>query len=346
MFFIVKYFIINLRNKGENQTKLNHQLQLKELYDNLVAEKLMNRADISRMEEYYDSIASFYPEVMSNHSIIDLFNKNNIDIDNSSLFNILNYNNVEMNSEVMNNGEIRCRIMDNNTKFSYVVVEAKNKQSGEIPHQNSHEHFYVIEVCRVELGFAIAAELMENKKVKLVKYTPGQYWASVPGNVHNTSLIDGSHTTTLKTSSPIPDWYGTGNVINSELSYFVDSCTKTMDLDQMDYVINHHNGIVSDYIVSEFKFDQKWNDLMSKVDINPYELLITPENKEQFRQLLLTTKDNNLAAFYAHLTDKNIKEAVQIANTFGKNIDAAVDCVNKKGIYDVSVAKKFIKSIK
>lgn len=317
--------------------------QLKKLYTEIASEKLIDEADKSRMEEYYNYIASFYPEVMSNPNIIDLFNRYNINIDNASLTNILNSNNVEMNSEVMNNGEIRCRIIDNNTKFSYVITDTKNKQSGGSPHQSSHEHFYIMEVYRVELGFAIMAEIMENNNVKLVKYTPGQYWTSIPGKVHNVSLIDGSHTTTLKTSSPIPDWYGTGNVINSELAYFVDSRTRTMDLDQMDYVIKHHDGIVNDEVASEFKLDEKWNDLMAKVPLNPYEVLITQNNREDLRQLLLITKDSNLAAFYSLLTNKNIKEAAKIANIYGKNVEEAIDFSTKKGTYDISVATSFIK---
>ena len=317
--------------------------KLKDLYNALALKQLTNEKDISRMKEYYASIASFYPEVMNDPEIINLFNQNNINIRNSSLESMLNSENVGMNSEIMNNGEIRCRVTDGGTKYSYVVVDAKDKEAGGSPHQNSHEHYYTTEVCRVESGFAIAAELLKDKMVKLVRYNPGQYWASIPGNVHNTSLMDGSHTTTLKTPSPIPDWYGTGNVLNSELSYFVDSRTKTMDLDQMNYVIKHYDGIVDDKVVSEFQLNQKWNDLMSKVNINPYEVLITVDNKEDFRQLLLTTKDNNLAAFYAHLANKDIKEATKIAIMFGNNTEAALDYATKNGIYDTSIARQFVK---
>lgn len=320
------------------------KLQLKIIYEELVKEKLKNESDISRMNENYNSFASFYPELKNHSDIIDLLK--NIDISNCSLDNMLNSSNVGMNVQVMNNGETRCRITDDATKFSYVAVDTKDKKKGGSPHQNSHEHYYTIEVSRVESGFVIAAELLKNNNVKLVRYNPGQYWASVPGIVHNISFMDGSRAVTLKTPSPIPDWYGTGNVINSELSYFVDSRTKTMDLDQMNYVINHNDGIVDDQVVSEFKLDRKWNDLLSKYIRNPYEVLITPDNREDFRQLLLITKDNNLAAFYAHLTNKDIKAAVKMASMFGENTEAALDFITKNGTYDISVASDFKKILK
>ncbi len=315
----------------------------KELYEK-IAQQSLTGEDLARAEYYYASLASFYPQVMQDSKLMKLFEENEFRIEDSSLEKMLSSQNATIGSEVMPNKEIRCRVVDGQTKFSYVVVDARSKDMGGFPHQNSYEHYYTIEVCRVESGYAIAAELLRNKTVKLVRYNPGEYWASIPGFVHNTSLQDGSHTTTLKTSSPLQDWYGTGNVINSQLSYYVDSRTKTLDLDQMNYVIKHYDGIVDNQVVEEFNLDQKWNDIREGQIVSPYEVLITPENREQFRALLLQTKNNDLAAFYANLTRQDIDLATGMAYIFRNNVQQALEeAISKNDVCDVEKAKEFVK---
>lgn len=215
------------------------------------------------------------------------------------------------------------------------TVEGPGKINGQFKMKEISMH------CR---DFFCAAELLKNKTVKLVRYNPGEYWASIPGFVHNTSLQDGSHTTTLKTSSPLQDWYGTGNVINSQLSYYVDSRTKTLDLDQMNYIIKRYDGIVDNQVVEEFNLDQKWNDISKGQTVSPYEVLITPENREQFRALLLQTKNNDLAAFYANLTRQDIDLATRMAYIFRNNVQKALEeALSKNDACDVEKAKKFVK---
>lgn len=309
---------------------------IKKMYLNLVSVKLQNSDDRARMMQFFDSLITFYPQVLQDSKITTLFKHFGLLISDASIAKILQSKQANMNSQLMDNNEFRCRLIDGDSNYSYVyVIDTRNKQVHGSHHQNSHEHFYTIEVCRVESGYAIAATLLQdNNKVKLVRYNPGEYWTSIPGYVHNTSLKEGSHTTTLKTGSPLQDWYGTGNIINSKLSYYVDSRSKTLDLDEMNYIIERKNGIVSEDIVKEFKLDDRYQNMISKTIKNPYEILITPGNREQMRQLLLVTSDNDIAAFYALLTGQKLDKALNLANMTSNDLNYALYLANKSDDFD------------
>ena len=320
----------------------------KKLYLDCLKSEIENAKDRKRIENYYEKLSEFYPKIINNEKVLTVFNKYGIAKEKADLFKMLQ-SDVHMESQVMKNQEIRFRIMCKDTGFSYVVVDSRNKSQGGNPHQNSHEHFYTSEVCCVEEGYAIASEILSSGIVKLVRYNEGEYWTSIPGHVHNTSLSNNAYTITLKTASPLQDWYGTGNVINSKSAYYLDSRTKTLDLDEMNYIIKNYNGMITPNIVANFDLQKRYENMLEKHEIDPYEILITKENREQMKKVLLETKNNDLAAFYIHLANYNLDLAHDIAKTFGSNFATALEFADKENIsanINKEKAKSFAKSKK
>lgn len=108
----------------------------------------------------------------------------------------------------------------------------------------------------------------------------------------------------------------------------------------MNYIIKRYDGIVDNKVVEEFNLDQKWDDIRKGQTINPDEVLITPENREQLRALLLQTQNNDLAAFYANLTRQDIDLATGMAKIFGNDAQQTLDKIEN---YDIEKARTFIK---
>lgn len=315
------------------------------LYLHCLKSEIENEKDIKRIENYYERLSEFYPKIINNEKVLTVFNKYGIDKEKADLFKMLQ-SDVHMESQVMKNQEIRFRIICKDTGFSYVVVDSRNKLQGGNPHQNSHEHFYTSEVWCVEKGYAIASEILSSGIVKLVRYNEGEYWTSIPGHVHNTSLSNNAYTITLKTASPLQDWYGTGNVINSKSAYYLDSKTKTLDLDEMNYIIKNYNGMITQNVVENFGLPKRYEEVLKNQEVNPYEILITKENREQIKNILLETKNNDLAAFYIHLASNNLDLANDMAKTFGSNFATALEFADKEKICSnvgMEKAKSFAK---
>ena len=321
--------------------------KLKKTYTKEVKESIKEKDDRSKSLSYYDDLKNFYDCVKNSKDIknIDVFKKGRYKTDIMNLEKILD-SRPDMSLSVMPNKEVRFRVVDGVIKSSFVITDASEKELGGSPHQNSHEHFFVSEICRVNKGCAIAATLLPNNLAKLQKYRSGEFWVSTPGVTHNTSLYDGTCTTTFKTPSPIQDWYGTGNVVNSLNAYTLDSYTKTLELDEMAFIINHYNGIINEKIIRMFNMEERWQEELKNYDISPYEVLITPENREIMEDLLIVSKTNDAAAFYAILTNNAYKTAYSLAFLYADDVNLALSRTEGKESFDVERARDFIKQKK
>ena len=305
----------------------------------------MNSIDNSDYIIYYFSlIDTFYSDVKNDVFIQSSLKKIHVDVDIMNLENFFK-NNFSISYNVMPNKEIRFRVVDNKNKSSYVVTNSLSKQYGGSPHQNSHEHYYVSEIFRVDQGSVIASTLLPNKNAKLSLYKSGDIWISVPGVTHNSSLYDGTCTTTFKTPSPLQDWYGTGNIINSANSYLLDSYTKSLDLDEMSYIIKNNEGIIDDKICEQFNIKERWRKLLKDYNISPYEILIDDKNRSLIQRLLLKTSSNDIGAFYAILAKLDINKAIELYSIYGDNILSAFS-MKPNDFIDLERAQKFAKERK
>jgi len=108
---------------------------------------------------------------------------------------------VSTRHNVMDNGELRFRLLGSDGSC-YIRTEA----SGDSGWQNSHRHSRLSELCLVQQGWVLYAELIDGQVV-LNKYTAGQHYTIPPIIAHNTYMAPHTILHTIKFGDcSDPDW--------------------------------------------------------------------------------------------------------------------------------------------
>lgn len=102
---------------------------------------------------------------------------------------------------IMDNGERRFRLAGADGSC-YIRTEAAEDSGW----QNSHYHRKLSELCLVQQGWVLYAELIDGKAV-VKKYTAGEYFVISPMVHHNSYMASGSILHTIKFGDcSDPDW--------------------------------------------------------------------------------------------------------------------------------------------
>ncbi len=118
---------------------------------------------------------------------------------------------IRTNHNIMDNGERRFRLSGADGSC-YIRTEA----AGDSGWQNSHYHTRLSEICIVQEGWVVYAELIDGKVVAN-KYTAGETYLIRPMIPHNTYLASNTILHTVKFGDCTdPDW-----IANPELDALV-----------------------------------------------------------------------------------------------------------------------------
>ena len=262
--------------------------------------------------KYYRYIDKLYRKSNSDLNLQKMLGKVFLDVFNNPLM-----------TEIMSNNERRIRLKSQDAMF--IVTDTSYKNEGDMPHQNAHEHLFSYEVTTIEEGEAIGSTLLPKGIVKLSDYQSGDLIINKPETIHSLTLFPDTIITTLKHPYVPCDWYGSGNTINSSAAYYLDCRIKTLDLDEMNYILGKYQGIIDGRVVREFDLIKRWKTLVSSNSVaNPYEILINNHNREDIRKLIELTKDNEIAAFYLMLANNDFHLAMTLYSIYQKDIDFAL----------------------
>lgn len=107
------------------------------------------------------------------------------------------------NHEIMNNGEMRFRLMGKDGN-GYIRTVAKDGSGW----QNGHSHTRFSELYIVEKGWMVVATPTSSGELELAIFKPGQTYQTKAGELHNIYLPDGAviHTVKFGILGAVEDW--------------------------------------------------------------------------------------------------------------------------------------------